>query len=245
MTEPLRLTRDGLRLLLESDGEPYRRRELGPELAEQYDRLVAAGLLDDRGRVERDARHAVETLRRPDVRMEIEAVVGRTGRRWYAAMGETHAVVLSPPGIAIGPGVDAETVASFDEPPPAEFDVQIVPKSWAPVAACEWVGIGPRRQRSGLREAPGPIDPAALRRRLADASEPVPPGAGAELWEQPLLMWGVRTEPGDAHALVLDGGVTGLWAVVEVESAVRLLPLPPYEAWCMLLTAITQAYRSG
>ncbi len=245
MSEPLRLTHDGLRLLLESDGEPYRRRDLGDELGEQYDRLRRAGLLDDRGRVERDARHAVEALRKPEVRMEIEAVVGRTGRRWYAALGETHAVVLSPPGIALGPGVDAETVAAFEEPPPAEFDVQIVPKSWVPVAACQWVGVGPREQRSGEREVTGPIDAAALRRRLADAAEPPPAGAGAALWEQPLLLWGVRTEPGDAHALVLDGGATGLWAVTEVEPGITLAPLPPYEAWRMLLAAVTQAYQSG
>ena len=245
MTGPLRLTHDGIRLLLESDVEPYRRRDLDAELAGQFDRLCEAGLLDDRGRVAKDARHVVETLREPAVRMEIEAVVGRTGRRWYAALGDTHAVVLSPPGIALGPGVDAATVAAFEEPPPAEFDVQIVPKSWAPVAACEWLGVGPREQRSGEHEVTGPIDVTALRRRLADATEPPPPGVTAALWSQPLLMWGLRTEPGDAHALVLDGGATGLWAVTETEPAVTLVPLPPYEAWRMILAAITQAYRAN
>lgn len=150
MTGRLRLTHDGLRLLPESDGEPYRRRDLDEDLGEQYDRLCEAGLPDDRGRVAREARHAVETLRRPAVRMEIEAVVGRTGRRWYAAFGDTHAVVLSPPGIALGP-----------------------------------------------------VDATALRRRTPAA------GGAPGLWSRPLLLWGLRTEPGDAHALVLDGGATG------------------------------------
>jgi len=34
-------------------------------------------------------------------------------------------------------------------------------------------------------------------------------------------------------------------ALTETEPAVRLVPLPPYEAWRMILAAITQAYRAN
>lgn len=240
MSDPLLLTHDGLQMLLESESDPFRRRDLSPDLAEQFDRLQGAGLLDELGRVPAAAAPALQALRKPVVRLEIEVAAGQTGRKWYAAMGETRSVVLAPPSLALGPGVSAAQVASFAEPPPAEFQVRIVERAWAPVAACDWLGIGPREQRAGVHEFPA----GALQRRLVDAAEPVPPGVDPELWAQPLLMWGLTADPGGHSMLVLDAGATGLWAFAETGPQVRLVPLPSYEAWRLILQAITEAFTA-
>ncbi|WP_084963681.1 hypothetical protein [Thermoactinospora rubra] len=239
MTEQLLLSHDGLQLLLESEIEPFRPQELSPALAEQHARLREAGLLDDRGRVPEQARPALDTLRKPVVRLEIEAAVGRVGRRWYAAMGDTHAVIVESPSPALGPGVSAEQVAGFAEPPPGEFAVRIVERAWTPVAACAWLGVGPRLQRAGELDLPG----ASLQRRLVDPREPVPDGVDPELWAQPMLLWGLTTDPGGPSLLVLDAGATGLWAFTETGERARLTALPSYEAWRLILHAITVAYE--
>lgn len=241
MSDRLLLTHDGLQLLLESESDPFRRRDLTPDLAEQFDRLQAVGLLDEGGRVTKQAGPALEALRKPAVKLEIEVAVGRTGRKWFAAMGGTRSVILAPPSVALGPGVTAAQVASFAEPPPAEFEVQIVERAWAPVAACAWVGVGPRLQRAGELEFP--VD--ALQRRLVDPAEPTPQGVDPELWAQPLLMWGLTADPGGHSMLVLDAGATGLWAFAETGPQARLVPLPSYEAWRLILQAITEAFTSA
>lgn len=241
MNEPLLLTHDGLQLLLESESDPFRRRDLEPELAEQFDRLQRAGLLDERGRVSEAAGPALVAIRKPTVRLEIEVAVGATGRKWYAAMGETRSVILAPPSVALNPGVSAAQVAGFTEPPPAEFEVQIVERAWAPVAACAWVGIGPRQQRAGELE----FSVDALQRRLVDPAEPVPPGVDPALWAQPMLMWGLTANPGGHSMLVLDAGATGLWAFAETGPQARLVPLPSYEAWRLILQAITEAFTTS
>ncbi|MFI6320577.1 hypothetical protein ACIBG8_23785 [Nonomuraea sp. NPDC050556] len=240
MSEPLLLTHEGLQLLLESESDPFRRRDLAPEQAEQYDRLQKAGLLDERGRVTPESAPALAAIRQPVVRLEIEMAVGRTGRRWYAAMGETRSVILAPPSLALGPDVSAAQVASFAEPP-SEFELLVVERAWTPVEACSWLGVGPREQRADLIELPAD----ALQRRLADPAEPVPPGVDPEVWSQPLLMWGLTADPGGHSMLVLDAGASGLWAFAGRDPRARLVPLPSYEAWRLVLQAITEAFTTA
>ncbi|GAA3684903.1 hypothetical protein GCM10022224_057020 [Nonomuraea antimicrobica] len=241
----VRLTDAGLRMLMAADQDPYQRNEVDPE---QFDRLVGAGLLDERGRALPKAQPALEAMREPVARLAIEAAVGRTGRRWSAAIGEAQAVVLAPPAVALGPDVSAAEVAAFDEPPPEEFELRIMPPGWAVVDACAWAGIGPRLQRADPFTLPTDV----LRCRLEDAGVPVPDGIDPELWAEPMLMWDLTIDPGESteqpgrHGLlVLDTGATGLWAFTATQPESRLVPLPSYEVWRLILRALRQAPPGG
>ncbi|MEU6717345.1 hypothetical protein ABZ897_38270 [Nonomuraea sp. NPDC046802] len=231
------LTDTGLRLLMGADQDPCQRQELDPEAAEQFDRLVEAGLLSERGRVLPKARPALEAIREPVSRLVIEAAVGRTGRRWSAAIGAARAVVLAPPAIALGPGVSAAEAAAFDEPPTEEFELRIMEPGWAVVDACAWAGIGPRLQRADPFTLPSDV----LQRRLIDPDEAAPSGVDPELWAEPMLMWGLRADPGEHGLLVLDAGATGLWAFTATQPEASLVPLPAYEAWRFILRGLRQA----
>jgi hypothetical protein len=123
------------------------------------------------------------------------------------------------------------------------------------------VGIGPRQQRA----EPFTVPADALQRRLADATEPPPPGVDPVLWAEPMLMWGLTVDvgehgpipdepepspagrepllPGEHGLLVLDAGATGLWAFTAARPEAHLTPLPAYEAWRLILRAIYPGHR--
>lgn len=190
---PLWLTREGLDLLLESDSTPYSRRELTESQAEQWDRLREAGLLNARGRIPWKARHILAAIRRPEVAVEAYALTGDTAAvRWRANMKGDHALIWAPPGPVPDATVTARQVADYLRDPPEEYYVQVVTKSWTPVAAFAWMGLCNRDAYDGDHRFPA----KALYRRLTDPDEPCPPGVPPALWAEPLVLWYVVAFPG-------------------------------------------------
>lgn len=238
----MRLTEAGVDLFYRSGSWYRRRRKLDPERAEQFDRLHEAGLLDERGRATEDAQPALRALRNPWMTVTVQATAGQFGRQWIAQLGPTHAWIIAHPSPAIGPHLTAEQVAALDESHGKEFEVQIVPLSWTPVAACQWIGINPREARpTGLETKC--ISRDSLVRRVADPAEPCPEGIDPEFWAQPMLLWAVITNPGGAHCLVLDTGHDGLWQVQQEDSDVELEAALPHDAWRLIVRAMNKAER--
>lgn len=238
---PLRLTREGLDLLLESDSVPFSRRELTDEQAEQWERLRAAGLLNTRGKVPWRARHVLAAIRTPEVAMEVYAMDGDTAvARWRANMQGDHALIWAPPSPVPDSTVTARQVADYLRNPPEEYYVQVVTKAWTPVAAFAWMGLCGRNAYAGDYRFPG----EALARRLTDPDEPCPPGVPPTLWAEPLMFWYVVATPGEHCTYLLDSGASGLWEIEWEKGEVRLEPLPVYNAWLTLLEILQRAYQT-
>ena len=186
-------------------------------------------------------------LTAPNVRLTAEIGTSKGRVTWSAWLGPERAVV-----------------AVRTDPAEHDLAVFVVPPGWAPVMAARWLGVGPRPEATPGRVLTLPL--ARLQQRLADPATPVPADAGADvraIWDQALVLWGMKAEPGGFGMLVLDAGRAGFWlASVRGDAAalaspaqghpgpagdVTLRSVPPREVWRQLTRCVVgaDAYRRG
>jgi hypothetical protein len=198
----LRLTMEGLLVLAAAARRPVRPGELTERARAQLDILHGEGLIGNRGTVTEGAAAAARALAAPNVRLNADIGTSAGRATWSAWLGPERAVV-----------------AVRADPARDDLAVFIVPPAWAPVMAVRWLGVGPRPEAAPGSVAVVPM--ALLQQRLADRAVPAPPGAPAEvraLWDQPLVLWGLRADPGGFGLLVLDAARAGFW-LASVEGA--------------------------
>ncbi len=235
--EPTRLTEAGLRLLLAAATAPQVPETLPEQLRPQLQRLITAGLVGSDGRLVPEAANVAEVMRRPAIWLQIEAVAGQQPPAWKAWLGDRLAVIAAQPR-----GAD-------------EYTLLTAVPGWVPVAAVQWLDIGPRTTPAGHPALPM----TTLLRWLDEPDTPLPGDDPllAKIWAQPAQLWAIEVEPGDGRALVLDAAEAGLWLVRADEDLVTadgdeegadgavLLPLPPQAFWRMLLTFIARATNAA
>jgi len=191
----LRLTMEGLLVLAAAARRPVQPDELTDQARAQLDILRGHGLIGNLGTPTEQAAPVTRALTAPNVRLRAEIGTAQGRATWSAWLGAERAVVA----VRADPGSD-------------DLAVFIVPPGWAPVMAVRWLGIGPRPKAPLGGAARLPL--ALLQRRLADPATPIPAGSCGELralWGQPLVLWGLKAEPGGFGLLVLDAGQAGFW----------------------------------
>jgi hypothetical protein len=243
----LRLTMEGLLVLAAAARHPVAPDELTDQAREQLSILHADGLIGDLGTATPQAAPMTRALTAPNVRLTAEIGTSKGRVTWSAWLGPERAVV-----------------AVHADPAAHDLAVFVVPPGWAPVMAVRWLGVGPRPEATPGSVATLPL--ARLQQRLADPATPVPAGACAEvraIWDQALVLWGLKAEPGGFGMLVLDAGRAGFWldaghgdAVALASPAhghpgpagdVTLRSVPPREVWRQLIRCVVgaDAHRRG
>jgi len=191
----LRLTMEGLLVLAAAARRPVQPDELTDQARAQLDILRGHGLIGNLGTPTEQAAPVTQALIAPNVRLRAEIGTARGRATWSAWLGAERAVV-----------------AVRADPARDDLAVFIVPPGWAPVMAVRWLGVGPRPKATLDGAARLPV--TLLQQRLADPATPIPAGIGGELralWGQPLVLWGLKAEPGGFGMLVLDAGQAGFW----------------------------------
>lgn len=243
----LRLTMEGLLVLAAAARHPVAPDELTEQAREQLSILHAHGLIGDFGTATPRAAPMTRALTAPNVRLTAEIGTSKGRVTWSAWLGPERAVV-----------------AVRTDPAEHDLAVFVVPPGWAPVMAARWLGVGPRPEATPGRVATLPL--TLLQQRLADPAIPVPAGTCAEvraIWDQALVLWGMKAEPGGFGMLVLDAGRAGFWlASVRGDAAalasvahgqpgpagdVTLRSVPPREVWRQLTRCVVgaDAHRRG
>jgi hypothetical protein len=221
--EPTRLTEAGLRLLLAAATAPQLPETLPEQLRPQLQRLITAGLVGSDGRLVPEAANVAEVMRRPAIWLQIEAIAGPQPSAWKAWLGDRLAVIAAQPR-----GAD-------------EYTLLTAVPGWVPVAAVQWLDIGPRATPAGHPALPM----TTLLRWLDEPDTPLPGDDPllAKIWAQPAQLWAIEVEPGDGRALVLDAAEAGLWRVSadDADGSAALTPLSPRTFWRLLLTLIARA----
>jgi hypothetical protein len=238
--EPPVITEAGLHLLLDSAARAQRAEELHEPLLPELDQLVRVGLIGGDGLLNPEAKHIVETLQRPHIRLTIEVAAGKSMRGFKAWLGYRHAVILAQPSPAIMAANSPHDVADRDLPTLPGYALDAVMPGWVPVAATRWLGFGPRESLAGHFQLPISL----LLQRIADPEVQVPgdDAALARLWDEPMQLCAISVQPGDGRLLLLDTARTGIWLVSVDETSgadAELRPLPSHTAWRLLLTLIT------
>jgi hypothetical protein len=191
----LRLTMEGLLVLAAAARRPVQPDELTGLARAQLDILRGHGLIGNLGTPTEQAAPVTRALIAPNVRLRAEIGTARGRASWSAWLGAERAVV-----------------AVRADPASDDLAVFIVPPGWAPVMAVRWLGVGPRPKATLDGAARLPL--TLLQQRLADPATPIPAWACGELrtlWGQPLVLWGLKAEPGGFGMLVLDAGQAGFW----------------------------------
>jgi hypothetical protein len=229
--EPPVLSGDGLRLLFYATTAPLIPEALPAHVRPEVDRLAAAGLVDGRGRLVAQAANIVDLMRKPAIRVGIEALTGKpSGAAWTAWLSEERAVIVAHPGAT------------------DDYTLLTAIPGWVPVAAFRWLDIGPRDTLTGSTE----LSMSDLLRWIDDPDTP-PPGDNpvlARIWAQPGRLWGIDVEPADGRALLLDADEAGLWLVTAVDAeggtgGALLTPLSPRALWRLLITFIARASEAA
>lgn len=239
------ITEAGLRLMVESATSPQRPETFGEPLRAELQELVQAGLIGTDGRLNPAAKAIVETVRRPDVQLQIEVAAGPSVRTWKAWLGYRRAVILaqSTPAIAAADSpLDVTGRRPLTQP---DYRLQAVVPGWVPVAAAQWLGLGPREALAASPRLPLP----ALFQRLGDPGLPVPGDDPvlARIWEQPMQLCVISAEPSGERRIMLDAARADLWLLAREDSgadATVLAPLPAHAAWRLLLTLIVNAGKA-
>lgn len=234
----LRLSTAGLALLAAAAHGPLRPDDLTEEGRGQLAVLCERGIVGAAGTPTEAALPAIRAMAPSSVRLTAEIAVNTGCATWSAWLGLERAVV-----------------AVRTNPADNDLAVFIVRPGWAPAMAVRWLGVSPRPHPPATDPITLPRD--LLLRRLADRTVPVPEGATAELralWAGPLMMWGVRAQPGDFGFLVLDAGQAGYWLVDEpsgdriadlraggADGGVALRPRSAREMWRRVVHATVSA----
>ncbi len=159
------LSREGFELLRRSAAGDRRVRGLGAGEVGQLDRLVAAGLLDAKGRLTDPGLRVTGTLAQPQGQLHVDAAVGRISFSCQAFLRGDHAVVVgtASPQPWSGSDPDAEQVVALAD----TVTIDDVPVGYLP-------GPGPLG-RAGNPRVTGPSPffgwtADSLRRRACDQS---------------------------------------------------------------------------
>lgn len=239
------ITEAGLRLMVESATSPQRPEAFGEPLRAELEGLVQAGVIGTDGRLNPAAKDLVEAVRRPNVQLQIEVAAGQSVRTFRAWLGYQRAVVLAQSRPAITAADSPLDVAGRRPLTQPDYRLQAVVPGWVPVAAAQWLGLGPRESPAASPRLPLP----ALFRRLGDPGTPVPGDDPvlARIWEQPMQLCVISAEPSGERRILLDAARAGLWLLAREDSgadATVLAPLPAHAAWRLLLTLIVNADKA-
>jgi hypothetical protein len=240
------ITEAGLQLLIKSATSPQPPEAFGEPLRAELDGLVQAGLTGADGRLNPAAKDIVEAVRRPNVQLQIEVAAGQSVRAWKAWLGYQRAVILAQARPAIAATDSPADVTGRTPLTQPDFRLQAVVPGWVPVAAAQWLGLGPRESPAGR---PG-LPRAALFQRLGDPGSPVPGDDPvlARIWAQPMQLCAITVQPSGERTFLLDAASAGLWLLTTEDSGpdgtAMLAPLPAHAAWRLLLTLIANADKA-
>lgn len=244
------ITEAGLDLMIKSATSPQHPEAFGEPLRAELEGLVQAGLIGGDGRLNPAAEGLVEALRRPNVHLQIEVAAGQSVRAWRAWLGYRHAVILAQSRPAITAADSPLDVAGRRPSTLPGYRLQAVVPGWVPVAAAQWLGLGPRESPAGHPRLPL----AALFRRLGDPGTPVPGDDAvlARIWDQPMQMCAITAEPSGERTILLDAARAGLWLLAtedpgpdaSADATATLAPLPSHAVWRLLLTVIVNADKA-
>ena len=239
------LSRDGFELLRRSAARDLRVRRLGAAEVAQLDRLVAAGLLDAKGRLTDPGQWVAATLAQPQGEVHVDAAVGRIPFSFRASLRGDHAVVVATasPRPWSGADPDAEQVpASADT-----LTVDDVPLGYLPVALARWVGLGPAWS---LATEPELLPESLVTARLEDPDVPAPAEADVvlrEVWRQPWFLWTLQTTAAPHGLVVVHAGDRGCYATVSTPEpgVVAFRAIASYDVWLRLLELVAGATVTG
>ena len=238
------LSREGFELLRRSAAGDLRVRGLDAGEVGQLDRLVAAGLLDAKGRLTDSGLRISGTLAQPQGQLHVDAAVGRIPFSFQAFLRGDHAVVVataSPHPWSVS-DPDAQQVALADT-----LTIDDVPVGYLPVALARWVGLGPAWS---LGTEPEGLPESLVTARLEDPDVPAPADADPLLravWRQPWFLWTLRTTASQHGLVVVHAGNRGCYALASTPEpgVVALRAIASYDVWLRLLELVAQAGSGG
>jgi hypothetical protein len=239
------LSRKGFDLLRRSAAGDLRVRDLGAGGVGQLDRLVAAGLLDARGRLTASGLGVAGTLAQPEGQVHVEAAVGRIPLSFQAFLRGDHAVVVATasPQPWSGSDPDAEQVVVLAD----TLTVDDVPLGYLPGALARWVGLGPAWS---LATEPELLPESLVTARLEDPDVAAPVDADPllrEVWRQPWSLWALRTTASQHGLVVVQAGDRGCFAMASTAEpgVVAFRAMASYDVWLRLLQLVAEAGSGG
>ena len=178
--------------------------------------LVAAGLVDERGRLTDDGRTVTAALTSPTGRLRVESARGSTPLVLDVYLRSGWALVLStasPAALTAPPrGEDIVTTATG-------LGLDYVDVAQVPTMIASWVGLAPAWS---LATSPQDLPESLVRRRVDDPGTPPPASADANLrhaWEQPWFLWTLQAASSPTGRVLVNAGRAGHFALTQPTGA--------------------------
>ena len=234
-----RLTRRALALWQGAGRTRVRTESLAHGDRTRWDALCEAGLAAPDGSVTRFGAELGDLLSSHDLQVRVEATDGHLAHSFVAYCRGDRAVVLATeaPG-----GRDRDAVPSVREVADvaSALTLDVVHRSWLPVALASWIGLAPAWSLATL---PAEVPQELLQRRMDDPTVPPPADANAhlrEVWSQPWVIWTMTTNPAQGGAAMIRAGARGMFGLERDPQGgpTRLYAVPAAAAWLGLVKVV-------